>query len=140
VRGAPPLRAPLALPELGPFALAVGELTALVKSVELRPAAAGRLRFAIGLEIDDATQPITTLSVVAEIEPQLVRRGDGSEIVAGFGPDNLIAARPELGDDAGRAMVDAIARWLPPSVRDHLPHIVVDRAAAQLAAYLTRQP
>src|SRR5437868_10920976 len=97
----PPLRMPLALPQLGPFALAVGELTAVARSVELQPAAPGRLRFAVTFEIDDAAQAVTTLAVVAEVAPELVRRGEISELVAGFGPENLVAVRPVLGDDAG---------------------------------------
>ncbi|TMQ21648.1 MAG: hypothetical protein E6J90_13855 [Deltaproteobacteria bacterium] len=135
----PPLRAPLALPELGPFALAVRELTAQARRVELRPAAADRLRFAIELEIDDAAGPVTALAVVAEVTPELVRAGDASELVAGFGPDNLVAVRPELGGDSGRALVDAVARWLPAALRDHLPRAVLDRAAVALAQYLTGQ-
>src|SRR5213078_2532868 len=133
----PPLRAPLALPELGPFALAVRELTAQPRRVELRPAAADRVRFA--LEIDDAAGPVTALAVVAEVTPELVRAGDASELVAGFGPDNLVAVRPELGGDSGRALVDAVARWLPAALRDHLPRAVLDRAAVALAQYLTGQ-
>jgi hypothetical protein len=132
-----PLRAPLELPSLGLIALPLHELTALAKTVELRPAPADRLQFAIELEIDDATQPITTLSIVAEVQPELVRTASASELVAGFGPDNLLAVRPELGRDSGRALVDAVGRWLPPAVRDHLPRAIVDRAAGLLAEHLT---
>jgi hypothetical protein len=135
----PPLRVPLALPELGPFGLAVGELSAVARSVELQPAAPGKLRFAVTLEIDDAAQAVTTLAVVAEVAPELVRRGEVSELVAGFGPENLVAVRPVLGEDAGRTVVDAVGRWVPARLRDRLPRAVVDRAAAALTTYLTGQ-
>lgn len=133
----PELRVPLTLPPLGPFAPAVVQLSAVARTVELRPAPPGRLRFAVELEIDHAAQPVTTLAVVAEVAPKLVRHGEASELVAGFGPDHLVAVRPVLGADAGRAIVDAVAGWLPPGLRDHLPRAVVDQAAATVTAYLT---
>lgn len=132
-----PIRVPLALPDLGPLALPAHELTAVARDVELRPAPADRLRFAIRIEIDDAQQPVTTLAVIAEVAPALVRAADASELVAGFGPDSLLAVTRELGPDSGHALVDAVARWLPPAIRDHLPRAIVERAAAKLADYLT---
>jgi len=132
-----PIRAPIELPELGLFGRPTSQLSALVRDVELRPAAAGRLQFAIELEIDDPEQPITTLSVVAEIEPELVRTADASELVAGFGPDNLLAVRPELGRDAGHTLADAVVRWVPRRLADSLPRTVIDRTAEKLAEYLT---
>jgi len=132
-----PISVPIALPELGPFALPVHELAAVARDVELRPAPPDRLRFAIRIEVDDAQQPLTTLAIVAEVKPELVRTADASELVAGFGPEGLLAVVPELGPDAGHALVDAVARWLPPAIRDHLPRAIVERAAQQLAGYLT---
>lgn len=132
-----PLRAPIELPDLGPLPLAALALSAQVRTVELRPAAADRLRFAIELEIDEADRPLTTLAVVAEVKPELARTATGSELVAGFGPDNLLAVRPELGGDAGRVLVDAVKRWLPAAVTDRVPRVVLDRAAGKLAEHLT---
>jgi hypothetical protein len=135
----PALRVPLHVPPLGPVTLPAPELTAVARRVELRPAAADRLRFAIELEVDDAAQPITTLAVVVEVKPELVRTAGASELVAGFGPDNLVAVRPELGGDARRALADAVRRWLPGSLGDHLPGAVLERAAGTLAEYLSGQ-
>jgi hypothetical protein len=135
----PPLRTSLALPELGPFALAAGALSVVARSVELRPGPPGRLQFAIALEIDDDAAPVTTLDIVAEVAPELVHGADRSELVAGFGPANLLAATPRLGADAGRALADAITRWLPANLRDRLPRLLVERAARSLAEYLTGQ-
>jgi hypothetical protein len=132
-----PLRAPIELPRLGPFTLPVRELTATARDVELRPAPADRLRFAIRVELADPQQPITTLAVIAEVVPQLSRTASASELVIGFGPENLVSVKPELGPDAGRALVDAVARWIPAAVRDHIPRAVLDQAARQLAEYLT---
>ena len=133
----PPLRAPIELPDLSPLPRPALDLFAQVQRVELRPAPADRLRFAIELSIDSGAQPITTLALIAEVQPELVRGADAGELVVGFGPDNLVAARPELGRDAGFALVEAIQRWLPGSMGRFLPHGMVDRAAATLAEYLT---
>jgi len=134
-----PLRTAVALPSLGPWTLPIRELTATARRVELRAAARDRVRFAIELELADAQQVITPLTVEVEVTPALVRSEDSAELVAGFGPDSLVSVVPALGPDAGRALTDAVARWLPPAVRDHLPHALLDRAAAQLASYLTRE-
>lgn len=133
----PALRRPLQVPSLGPLTLAAPELTAVARRVELRPAAADQLRFAIELEIDDADQPVTTLTAVTDVRPALVRTADGSELVAGFGPDNLRSVELELRDQDGRALVDAVARWLPPALRGSVPRAVLDVAARKLAEYLT---
>jgi len=131
------LEVPLTLPTLGPFALPARELTAIAREVRVRPAPPGRLRFAIRLEIDDARQPLTTLDLETEVVPELVRDASGAELVAGFGPGNLLAVRPELGGDAQRVLGAAIARWLPAAVRDRVPAVVLDRAAGALGEHLT---
>jgi hypothetical protein len=133
----PPLAVPIELPSLGPIALPVHELTAIAREVRVRPARPDRLRFAMRIEIDDAHQPITTLAVETEVTPVVVRDHGITELIAGFGPDNLIAVQPELGPDAERALGAAVARWLPPAVRDRLPRSVVDRAARELGTHLT---
>lgn len=133
----PALRRPLQIPSLGPLTLAAPELTAVARRVELRPAAADQLRFAIELEIDDADQPVTTLTAITDVRPALVRTAEGSELVAGFGPDNLRSVELQLRDQDGRALVDAIARWLPPALRGSVPRAVLDVAARKLAEYLT---
>jgi hypothetical protein len=133
----PALRVPLRVPALGPLTLAAPELTAVARRVELRPAGADRLRFAIELEIDDADQPVTTLAVITDVRPALVRTAEGSELVASFGPDNLRAVELQLRDQDGHALVDAVARWLPPALRGSIPRAVLDVAARKLAEYLT---
>lgn len=132
-----PLAVPLALPHLGPLALPVRELTALAREVRLRPAQPDRIRFAMRIEIDDAQQPVTTLAIEAEVVPIVVRDHGVTELVTGFGPENLVAVQPELAPGSERALGDAIARWLPPALRDHLPRSVLDRAAGELGGHLT---
>jgi hypothetical protein len=102
---AQPLRVPLAMPKLGPFTLPVRELTAVARDVELRPAPADRLRFAIRVAIEDAEQRITTLAIETEVKPRLVRTADASELVAGFGGESLLAVRPELSEESGHALI-----------------------------------
>jgi hypothetical protein len=132
-----PVTAPLALPRLGPFALATRPLTATARTVELRPGPPDRVRFAIRVELADADQPITTLAIVAEVAPRFTPNRGFSDLTISFGPHELVDVKPELGAGAGRALVDAVARWLPPAVRDRLPHSVLDQAASRLAEYLT---
>ncbi|HEX3475798.1 MAG TPA: hypothetical protein VHT91_12280 [Kofleriaceae bacterium] len=135
----PALRRPLQVPALGPLTLVAPELAAVVRRVELRPAAADQLRFAIEVEIDDADQPVTTLTAVADVRPELVRTAEGSELVAGLGPETLRSVEPQLRDQDGRALVDAVARWLPPALRGSVPRAVLDVAARKLAEYLSGQ-
>src|SRR6185436_17449262 len=113
------------------------EVSAIAREVRLRPAGPDRVRFAVRIEIDDADRPLTTLAVETEVAPAVVRAGGMTELVAGFGPDNLVSVTPELGPGAERALGDAIARWLPPAVRDRLPRSLVDRGARELATHLT---
>jgi hypothetical protein len=135
--GAEPLAVPLELPGLGPLALPAHELTAIAREVRLRPARPGSVRFAVRIEIADAGEPWTTLAIETEVKPAVARAGGVTELVAGFGPDNLVAVTPVLGPDAERTLGDAIARRLPPAVRDRLPRSVVERGARDLATYLT---
>jgi hypothetical protein len=132
-----PLAVPIELPSLGPITLPVHELTAIAREVRIRPGQPDRVRFAMRIEIDDAQQPVTTLAIETEVKPTVVRNGGTTELVTGFGPENLIAVKPELGPNAERTLGDAIARWLPPVVRDHLPRGVLDHAAGELGTYLT---
>lgn len=132
-----PLAVPIELPHLGPIALPVHELTAIAREVRLRPAQPDRIRFALRIEIADAQQPVTTLAIETEVTPVVVRDHGVTELVAGFGPDNLVAVKPELGPGSERALGDLIARWLPPAVRDHLPRSMLDGAVGALAGHLT---
>ncbi len=134
---AQPLAVPIELPSIVPIALPIHELTAVAREVRLRPAGPDRVRFAMRIEIDDAAQPVTTLAIETEVKPTVVRDHGSTELIAGFGPENLIAVTPELGADSERALGDAVARWLPPVVRDRLPRGVLDRAARELATHLT---
>jgi hypothetical protein len=132
-----PLAVPIELPSLLPLALPIHELTAIAREVRLRPAQDDHVRFAMRIEIDDAQQPVTTLTIETEVAPAVVRDHGTTALVTGFGPENLIAVAPELGADAERVLGDAVARWLPPAVRDRLPRGVLDGAARELATYLT---
>jgi len=138
----PALRVPLGAPgsaRLGPLTLPVPELTAVVRRVELQPAPDGQLRFAIDVELDDAGQPVTALTAVTDVRPELVRADGGSELVAGVSADSLRGVRLHLRDQDGRALADAVVRWLPPALRGALPRTVLDAAAAKLAEYLADQ-
>jgi hypothetical protein len=132
-----PIRAPIEMPDLRPLPRLGRPLSALVRKVELRPAPAGRLQFAIELELADTTQPITTLTAIAEVTPELVRTATASELVAGFSPDNLVAVRPTLGPDASRGLADALRRWAPRTLGQLMPPEVIEPAAGKLAEYLT---
>jgi hypothetical protein len=124
---AEPVRVPLAIPALG--LVTARELTAVARAVELHPAPPERLGFAIQVELADGDQPITTLALDVEVAPRVV---DGA-LTAGFGPDNLRAVRPALDGEAGRALGDAVARWLPSGI----PRAASDLVAQRLARYLT---
>jgi hypothetical protein len=132
-----PLRMKVPLPTLGPFTLPVRELSAISREVELLPAPADRLRFAVRIAIDDAERTITTLVVVVDVKPELQRTDGGLELVASIGPRSLLAVKPELGQDAGHGLVDAITRWLPRAIREQLPRATLDHAAQRLAEHLT---
>lgn len=132
-----PLAMPIELPRLGPIALPIAELTAITREVRVRPARPDHVRFAMRIEIVDAQQPVTTLAIETEVKPMVVRDHGITELVTGFGPENLVAVQPELGPDSERALGDAVARWLPPGVRDRLPRSMLDRAARELATHLT---
>jgi hypothetical protein len=132
-----PLAVAIELPSLGPIPLTTHALTAVAREVRLRPAPADRLRFAMRIEIDDAQQPVTTLAIETEVTPVVVRDHGVTELVAGFGPENLVAIQPVLDAGAARALGETVARWLPPAVRDHLPRSVLDGAAGALGAHLT---
>ncbi|HET7499639.1 MAG TPA: hypothetical protein VFK02_01505 [Kofleriaceae bacterium] len=132
-----PVSVPIELPRLPLAALSLNELTAIAREVRLRPAGPDRLRFALRIELDDAQQPVTTLAIETEVAPVVVRDHGVTELVTGFGPDNLVAVQPVLDPGAERALGDAIARWLPPAVRDRLPRDVLDAAAGELGGHLT---
>jgi len=134
---AEPLAVPVELPSLGPLALPIHDVTAVAREVRLRPAAPDRVRFALRVEIEQAGEPWTALTVETEVKPVLTRDGGVTELAAGFGPENLLAVTPELPPDAERALGEAIARRLPPAVRDRLPRAVVERGARELATHLT---
>lgn len=122
-----PVRVPLQIPALG--LVTARALTAAARSVELRPAPPDRLQLAIVVELADADRLLTTLELEVEVAPRVV---DGA-LVAGFGADNLRAVRPRLDAEAGRALGDAVARWLPSGV----PRAASDLLAQRLAGYLT---
>lgn len=133
----PPVRAPIELPDLRPLPRPRAQLSALVRSVTLRPAPPNRLRFAIDLEIEDASEPITALAVIAEVTPELARTTTASELVAAFGPANLVDVRPELDADAVHKLTLALQRWVPAPFGQHLSAEMLEPIAGRLAEYLS---
>lgn len=123
-------------PKIGPFTLPLRALTATTRDIELLPSPAERLRFVIRLSIDDGQRTFTTLAILAESKPELVHTATATELVIGFGSKNLIAASPEVSEDAGQTLVDAVTRWVPKVVRDHLPTGALGRAVQELREYL----
>jgi len=132
-----PLRAELSVPHLYPYQPPIA-LTAVTRSVEIRPSPADRVRFAIRIAIEDAQhEPVTTLAIETEVKPELVRTAAATELVAGFGPANLLRVKPELTDGSAHALGEVIGRWMPVVVRATVPRAVLDAAAKLLAEYLT---
>lgn len=132
-----PLAVPLDPPDLGPIQLVAPiSLTAVVLDIELRPAAPDRVRFATHLEIRDATEPLTTLAVVAEVAPVLEHRDGADELLLRLGGDSVISLNAELPADAEAALLRAVTRWLPSALRDRIPRALLDGAARKLGAHL----
>jgi hypothetical protein len=130
-----PIVVPVELPDLTPL-VPIHPLSAIARDVRLVPARADRVGVAIRIDVADADVPVTSLAIETEIEPRLVRDHDATELVIGFGPDNLVAVRPVLADGARAALADAIAKQLPPAVRDRIPRVVLERAADAAATHL----
>lgn len=106
----------IVLPSLPALALPIHELTALAREVRIRPGPPCRIRFAMRIEIDDAEQPVTTLAIETEVKPAVVHGGGITELVTGFGPENLLAVQPVLGPNAERAGT-AVRKWDPVQTR-----------------------
>ncbi len=137
---AQPLQVALAPPslDLGLLQLAVpGQLVARAQAVRLLPAPPERLRFAIALQIADGDEGLVSLATEVEVAPVLQRRDGGAELSMRFGLENLARVTPVLDADASAKLGRAVLRWAPAALRDHLPRPVVDRAAKELAEYLS---
>ena len=122
-----PLTVPLEVPDLG---LAI---TATATELRLRPGPAMTIRFATRIAVRDADRELTTLVAEIDVTP-VVTRG---ELVVGFGPQDVVAVKPVLGDEAKAALGDAVSRHLPDRLRGKIPKLVLDEAAAKLAGHLT---
>ncbi len=134
---AQPLTMALEAPSLGPIEIAVPEIAATVREVRLLPADAGKVRFAIGVDVRDAADEIATIAVVAEVAPHLERTGEVTALVIGFGPENLVSVDPELGPEAKTTLSRAVSRWVPERVRGKVPALLLDAATSKLGSHLT---
>jgi hypothetical protein len=134
---AEPFSAELPTPKIGPFTLPIRALTAVTRSIELLPAPADRLRFEVRFGIEDSERTITTLAITAEIAPVIQRTDHGIELVVRVAAENLLGLTPVLDADAGHRMIEALTRWLPRMIRDHLPRESLDNAAQELREYLS---
>lgn len=133
---AEPLEAPIDVPDLGPIEV-MTTLRARLRDVRVQPGGPDKLRFAIRLEIRDDERTLTTLGLVTEVAPQLERDSDGAMLAIGFGPENLLSVKPELGRDASRALTDAVTRALPGPIRDRVPRVIIETAVNKLTTHLT---
>lgn len=134
---AKPLRVELAAAELGRWRVVVPSgLAAVVREVRLEPAPAERVRLAITLALYDADEELTTLAGVAELAPELVRRGADTALVLELRPENLLELRPDLGSRPRAALARALARWLPGPLRGRIPASALDVAVGELGQSL----
>ena len=135
---AKPLTVPLELPDLGAVELDVREaLTATASEVRLEPGRDNAIRFATRIVLRDGDRELTTLAAEIDVAPVLQRTPTGAELVVAFGPKDLVSVRPVLGDDAKQKLGDAVARRLPDRLRNNIPKLLLDEAAAKLASHLT---
>ncbi len=134
---AKPLLMALPAPSLGPIEVTIPEIIGTVREVTLLPGAAGKVRFAIRVEVLDATAAVAMLAVIAEVAPQLERSGDTTALVIGFGPENLISVKPELAGEPAGPLTSAVSRWVPEKLRGKVPKVLLDAAASRLGKHLT---
>jgi hypothetical protein len=131
-----PMTMPLTPPELGGFELPA-TLTANVRSVVLQAGSADTARFAIVIDINDGETGIVAMTALLEIAPALVRKPDGAELSIGFGPQNIIEAKPSLAADSKEKLQSTVGRWVPERVKGKIPRVLMDTAARRLASHLT---
>ena len=126
-------------PDLVPSRLPVRlpAITARVREVRIVPAAPGRVGMAIQIEIRDSEQELVALALRTEVKPEVVRDGGTTSLEIGLGAEDLVSVQPVLGPDATRKLTDALARWLPDSLRERVPRPVLERGARELARHLT---
>ncbi|MDQ3365660.1 MAG: hypothetical protein M3680_09555 [Myxococcota bacterium] len=134
---AAPLTVPLEVPALGPIELVVPPLTATARAVQLAAAPAGKVQLAVRIDIRDAAEVLTTLALTVVVEPVLERANGGASLVIGFGPDNLLALKPELGPDATRSLGSAVTRWIPSKWKGRVPQVALDAATRRLGDHVT---
>jgi len=130
---AQPLTMALETPSLGPIGIAIPEISGTVRQVVLLPAAVGKVRFSISVEVRDATHEIATLKVIAEVAPRIEK----TQLVIGFGPENLVSVKPELGPEAKTTLGDTVSRWMPEKLKGKVPRLVLDAATSKLGEHLT---
>lgn len=132
-----PLMMALPAPSLGPIELTIPEIAGTVREVRLLPGAAGKVRFAIRVEVTETAGEVAMLAVVAEVEPRLERSGGTTALVVSFGPESLLSVKPELAPDAKASLGGAVSRWVPERVRGKVPKVILDAAASKLGKHLT---
>lgn len=132
-----PLLMALPAPSLGPIELTIPEIIGTVREVRLLPGAAGKIRFAIRVEVTDAAAEVAMLAVIAEVEPRLERSHGTTALIIGFGPENLVSVKPELAPEAKSSLGGAVSRWVPERIRGKVPKLLLDAAASKLGKHLT---
>lgn len=132
-----PLNVALSVPDLGPVQIELPAFSATVTEVRVQPAAQGKIRFATAIEMRDATAEVATMRLTVEVTPTLERTGDGAQLTIGFGPENLVAVKPELGAEAKAGLGAAVERWLPEKAKGKVPRALLNMAAGKLAEQLT---
>lgn len=134
---AEPLTMVLPAPSLGPIEITIPQIAGTVREVRLMPGAAGKIQFAIRVEVRDAAAEVAMLSVVAEVEPRLERSDGTTALVIGFGPENLISIQPDLAPEARVSLGGAVSRWVPDRMRGKVPKVILDAATSKLGNHLT---
>lgn len=134
---AQPLMMALPAPSLGPIEITIPEIVGTVREVRMLPGSAGTIRFAISVEVLDARTEVAMLAVIAEVEPKLERTGETTALVIGFGPENLISVKPELGTEAATSLDGAVSRWVPERIRGKVPKVLLEAARSKLGKHLT---
>ena len=133
------LEVPFNLDALSPVLPYLSSLRAVVRSVTLEPAAAGKVRFVIHVELVDDAGLLIGLRTHADVAPRVELDGDAPVVTLAVRAEDLARLRPELGDRAGELLGSALLARVPDDLRGRVPRRVIDRIAVRIVEALTDQ-